>query len=148
MKKFTKIVLRNNCLNNCLMRKTAGNIFAKPSILIRKKLKQVNINTLTSIDLNLIRHNIFRTRSLVRLLLLQSTTKTHTTFKSIHYRTNGNDTFVLVNNSENSIIDFFTEWNLNVSYEIMNIYMNRIFNDYLKFFIQLLIIHELKDDIF
>lgn len=69
-------------------------------MLIHKELKQGDTSTFTNNDLTLIQQNIHQVCAAVHHPLSQSATKTYTTLELMSYKTNNNEQFIFVNNSQ------------------------------------------------
>jgi len=86
--------------------------------LIRLESKHGDIHTWTNNDLSLIRHNIHRTRLSVHPPLPNCIEELHFALGSMEIKTNMGGQFLFVNDEVNSIVEFSTQRNIKVLYDV------------------------------
>lgn len=139
-------VLNRLALSNSLKRKATEDLSERPIKLIHTELRSGDVSTLTITDLKCIRKNIYHARRSVLPKLPTKLEEVHDVLKSFPCKTNRNEPFLLVNDTENNIIMFSCQSNLEFLCSLDTIYVDGTFDCCTKFFVQLFTIHGLKDD--
>lgn len=139
-------VLNRNLLSNAIKRKATEDINEKPSKLVHKELRNSDVDTLTTVDVNCLRKNIYHARRKDMPKLPMDIQQVHTALESRNVVTNRKEQFLLVNDKINNIVIFSCKTNLEFLCSLDTIYVDGTFNFCTKFFLQMFTIHGLKGD--
>lgn len=132
-------------IRNSLKRKAQDEICERPLKLIHHELKKINTDTLNKTDMNCFRKSIYlarRSKLPARPCNIQNV---HEVLDSLEIKTYDDEQFLMVNDSNQNIVMFSCEKNLNTLSTVKTIYVDGTFKYCTKFFLQLFTIHGLSN---
>ena len=134
--------LERQIISNGAKIKAVSDLHEKPAKVIHKELREVGaaFNTITSHDINLIRHNIYVTKGNQLPPLPKQPSEVFASLEELAPKTNQEEPFLLVNNKEKNIVVFSCYRNLHFLSSL-----DGTFNFCPKFFKQFFTIHGLKN---
>lgn len=135
-------------LENSLKRKAIQDISSKPSKLVHEELKEGDVETLSSGDVELVKRVIRRARRSVHPNLPKSRHETHSALDTMSIVTNTGESFLLINNSQKELICFSCIRNLNVLCETQKLYVDGTFKSCPKYFTQIFTLHGFVNDLY
>lgn len=138
--------LSRQAISNACKRKAVDDICVRPAKVINIQVADSSYKeNLTTNDLNLIRHNINRSRLRIMPAIARNIEEVHKAVISINPLTDRQESFLLDNDAENNIIIFSCFSNLKCLSGSDTYYMDGTFKYSTKFFFQLFTIHCLRN---
>uniref|UniRef100_A0A2S2NXU0 MULE transposase domain-containing protein n=1 Tax=Schizaphis graminum TaxID=13262 RepID=A0A2S2NXU0_SCHGA len=139
-------ILTRQKVSNNLKRKALDDPCEKPSKILHRELREGDIDSLTTTDTMRIRKNIHYARSSIIPKLPKNLEDLHLALTNLgEIKTNRDEIFLLINNSEKNIVAFSTQTNLKYLTECDVLYVDGTFKSCPKPFYQLFIIHGAKN---
>jgi len=139
-------VLNRQKIGNKLKRKALDDPCEKPCKILHRELRKGDVSTLTTTDINRIRKNIHYARSSIIPKLPTDLEELHLALTNLgEIKTNKDEIFLLINNTEKNIVAFSTTTNLKFLSECKTLYIDGTFKSCPKLFYQLFIIHGAKN---
>lgn len=145
--KLSEEVLNVRQLNNSVKRAAVSDICEKPLKLLRKEIRNMEIDTVTTKDMAKIGKNVRRIRLSHGVFKTpKNIAEFHQSIESAPIVTDKKENFLLKNDKDNNIIIFSCETNLRFLSSCPHVYVDGTFQYCPKHFLQLFTIHGLKYD--
>lgn len=144
--KLPENLLNRQQLSNSVKRAAVSDICEKPIKLIRTQIKNSEMDTITTKDIEMVRKNIHRARSASLIKLPKNISEFHSSIETVPILTNRDEMFLLKNDKENNIIIFSCKTNLFFLSSASHLFVDGTFEYCPKYFLQLFTIHGLKND--
>lgn len=135
--------LNRQIVSSACKRKSVEELAEKPAKIIRRVLQEDLPATLSVVDVEYVRKNMYNSRRKLLPALPRNISEVHSKLEEITdtVKTNLGEPFVFINNKEEEIIVFSCERNIQALGTATRIYLDGTFDYCTKYFCQLLTIH-------
>lgn len=133
--------LKRQILSNSCKRKAMEDLAEKPAKILRQETQEFLPASLTTTDVEYIRHAMYNARRRIRPALPRNISEVHKILANINVVTNKSENFIFVNSERDNIVIFSCETNVRTLGTVSRIYLDGTFDYCTKYFCQFFTIH-------
>lgn len=139
------VALNRQIINSSCKRKAIDDLSEKPAKIIRRTLKENLPPTVTNIDVEYIRKNMYNARRKFFPPTPTSISEVHRILSELDVKTDKGESFLFVNNDRENIVIFSCATNMRILSSVTRIYLDGTFNYCTKHFAQFFTIHGMSN---
>lgn len=133
--------LNRQILSESCKRKATEDLAEKPAKIIRQELQKSVPSSLTTTDMEYVRHTVYNARRRVLPCLPKNASEVHKILSAINIVTSKDENFIFINSESDNIVVFSCTTNIRVLSSVSRLYMDGTFNYCTRYFCQLFTIH-------